>query len=50
MTVLCRFAEYNSLMLTADHMSNAGLCAKDEGLSDIGVRYGFKRPGADRQC
>ncbi|MEN6544138.1 acyloxyacyl hydrolase [Parvibaculum sp.] len=37
-----RFDEHSSLMLTVDHMSNASLCDANPGLTDIGVRYGFK--------
>ncbi|HEX7775666.1 MAG TPA: acyloxyacyl hydrolase [Parvibaculum sp.] len=37
-----RFDEHNSLMLTADHMSNASLCSPNPGLTDIGVQYGYK--------
>ncbi len=37
-----RFDEHNSLMLTADHMSNASLCSSNPGLTDVGVQYGYK--------
>jgi lipid A 3-O-deacylase len=37
-----RFDEHNSLMLTADHMSNASLCHANPGLTDIGIQYGYK--------
>ncbi|HUD51596.1 acyloxyacyl hydrolase [Parvibaculum sp.] len=36
------FDGHSSLMLTIDHMSNASLCDENPGLTDIGVRYGFK--------
>ncbi|MDE1172425.1 MAG: acyloxyacyl hydrolase [Parvibaculaceae bacterium] len=32
----------SSLMLTVDHISNAGLCDRNPGLTDIGVRYGYR--------
>lgn len=31
----------SSVMLTMDHMSNAGLCNPNPGMTDIGVRYGY---------
>lgn len=34
--------EHSSLMLTIDHMSNLSLCDVNPGLTDIGVRYGYK--------
>ncbi|MEQ9520775.1 MAG: acyloxyacyl hydrolase [Parvibaculum sp.] len=34
--------EHHRLMLTAEHISNASLCSENEGLTNIGVRYGYK--------
>lgn len=34
--------EHNSLAAVADHISNANLCDKNEGLEDVGVRYGYR--------
>lgn len=34
--------ESNRVMLTAEHISNASLCSENEGLTNIGVRYGYK--------
>lgn len=33
--------ETNSIMITAEHISNASLCSENEGLTNIGVRYGY---------
>ncbi|MGB5092316.1 MAG: acyloxyacyl hydrolase [Parvibaculum sp.] len=32
----------SSLMLTLEHMSNANICDDNDGLSNIGIRYGYK--------
>lgn len=37
-----RVTENSSLMLTVDHMSSASLCSPNPGLTDIGLRYGFR--------
>tara|TARA_R110000824_G_scaffold118960_2_gene271493 strand:+ start:112564 stop:113100 length:537 start_codon:yes stop_codon:yes gene_type:complete len=37
-----RITPNSSVMLTMDHMSNAGLCDNNPGLTDVGVRYGYK--------
>jgi len=34
--------ESNRVMLTAEHISNASLCSENEGLTNVGVRYGYK--------
>lgn len=36
-----RFDARNSLMLTVEHMSNASLCDANQGLTNIGLRYGY---------
>lgn len=36
-----RLNESNSIMLTAEHMSNAGLCDENQGITNIGIRYGI---------
>jgi lipid A 3-O-deacylase len=36
-----RFSERWSLMGTVEHMSNAGLCSQNRGLTNIGVRLGY---------
>lgn len=37
-----RITDNSSLMLTVDHMSSASLCSPNPGLTDIGLRYGFR--------
>ena len=37
-----RFDEHHSLDLILDHISNAKLCDTNEGLENVGVRYGYK--------
>ncbi|NIJ42438.1 lipid A 3-O-deacylase [Parvibaculum indicum] len=32
----------HSLMATFEHMSNAELCDKNDGMTDIGIRYGYR--------
>lgn len=32
----------NSIMLSVDHMSNARLCEKNDGLTNFGIRYAYK--------
>lgn len=34
--------ETNRVMLTFEHISNASLCSENEGISNIGVRYGVR--------
>ncbi|MAN63870.1 MAG: acyloxyacyl hydrolase [Parvibaculum sp.] len=34
--------EAHRVMLTFEHISNASLCSENEGLSNLGVRYGYK--------
>ena len=34
--------EHNAIMATVDHISNANICEKNEGLETIGVRYGYR--------
>jgi hypothetical protein len=36
-----RFAGRHSLSFLFDHSSNGRLCAKNEGLNDLGIRYGY---------
>jgi lipid A 3-O-deacylase len=36
-----RVTNNSSIMITVDHMSNAGLCSPNPGLTDIGLRYGY---------
>ena len=36
-----RFAGRHSLSFLVDHSSNGRLCSKNEGLNDLGVRYGY---------
>ena len=37
-----RFDESHSLMVHFSHISNANLCDENEGLENIGVRYGYR--------
>ncbi len=37
-----RFGEHHSLDLILDHISNAKLCDTNEGLENVGVRYGYR--------
>ncbi len=37
-----KFNENHRLMLHFDHISNAKLCSTNEGLENIGIRYGYK--------
>lgn len=32
----------NSIMLSVDHMSNARLCEKNDGLTNFGIRYAYR--------
>jgi lipid A 3-O-deacylase len=34
--------EHNSIAAVADHISNANLCDKNEGLETVGVRYAYR--------
>jgi len=36
-----RFAEKHSVSFLVDHSSNGRLCSKNEGLNDLGIRYGY---------
>jgi len=36
-----RINESNSIMLTVEHMSNASLCDENQGITNIGLRYGI---------
>jgi hypothetical protein len=36
------FWQHHRLMLSFDHMSNAGLATPNEGLDTLGVRYGYR--------
>jgi lipid A 3-O-deacylase len=35
-------SENLSLMVTVDHMSNGGLCDQNQGLTNAGIRLGYK--------
>jgi lipid A 3-O-deacylase len=37
-----RFDEHHSLDLLLDHISNAKICDTNEGLENVGVRYGYR--------
>jgi lipid A 3-O-deacylase len=37
-----RFAERHSISAFLDHISNAKLCSTNEGLENVGIRYGYK--------
>ena len=37
-----RFDKTNALMVHLDHISNAKLCDTNEGLENIGIRYGYR--------
>ena len=34
--------QHSSIMATIGHMSNAALCDKNDGLTNVGVRYGYR--------
>jgi lipid A 3-O-deacylase len=36
------FRQHHRLMLSFDHISNAGLATPNEGLDTLGVRYGYR--------
>lgn len=36
------FDEHNAIMIGFDHMSNASLCDRNDGLTNIGIRYAYK--------
>lgn len=36
------FAERHSISLFLDHISNANICKKNEGLETLGIRYGYR--------
>ena len=36
------FDGHNAIMLGVDHMSNASLCDKNDGLTNLGIRYAYK--------
>ena len=35
-------AKHHGISVVWDHLSNAGLCAQNEGLDNVGVRYGYR--------
>ena len=37
-----RFDEHNSLSVYFDHISNGNTADVNEGLDDLGVRYGYR--------
>jgi lipid A 3-O-deacylase len=37
-----RFDRHQSVSLYFEHVSNAGLAAKNEGMDNLGVRYGYR--------
>lgn len=37
-----RFSKHHSLMAFLDHSSNAKLCSRNEGLENVGIRYGYR--------
>ena len=37
-----KFAGPHSVMAHLDHMSNAGICDENEGLENVGIRYGYR--------
>jgi lipid A 3-O-deacylase len=37
-----RFNEHNSLSIFVEHISNANLAPKNEGLDNLGIRYGYR--------
>lgn len=34
--------EHHRLMVTAEHISNASICDENEGLTNVGMRYGYR--------
>ncbi|PKP78463.1 MAG: acyloxyacyl hydrolase [Alphaproteobacteria bacterium HGW-Alphaproteobacteria-3] len=36
------FDGHNAIMLGIDHMSNASLCDKNDGLTNLGIRYAYR--------
>ena len=36
-----RFTPSWSIMATIEHLSNAGICAQNRGLTNVGVRLGY---------
>lgn len=36
------FGEHSSLSVMGDHISNANLCSINQGLSTVGLRYGYR--------
>ena len=36
------FDAHNAIMVGFDHMSNASLCDRNDGLTNIGIRYAYK--------
>jgi len=36
-----RLNESHSIMLTGEHMSNASLCRENQGITNVGLRYGI---------
>jgi lipid A 3-O-deacylase len=37
-----QFDRHHSLAVIVDHISNAGLASRNEGMDNVGVRYGFR--------
>jgi len=37
-----RLSKHHSLMAFLDHSSNAKLCSRNEGLENVGIRYGYR--------
>jgi lipid A 3-O-deacylase len=37
-----RFADHHGVSVFLDHISNAKLCSENEGLENVGLRYGYK--------
>ena len=37
-----RFADRHAVSLYLDHISNANICSRNEGLENFGVRYGYR--------
>ena len=41
-TLGIEIAGHHRLMTTIEHMSNAGVCDPNDGLTNLGIRYGYK--------
>jgi len=42
LTLGYRFTKKHSIMAFIDHISNAKLCSRNEGLETVGIRYGYR--------